>query len=286
MQVILLIIAIIIICYAFVYWYITIPILAIFGYMCNLAMCTPQQLRSPIRHILWWLFIILLTGAMYHRETIGIFFSKTTFEYRDWSDKILEHSLSNKEDLAPLDTTFIPQPEELYGGLQVGMSPVHAVYHLMRNEELLDDLKLDSIELSGVRRHYSDNRLYGISFIIRHDQSSVNLCHNSIQFLSNKYGAPHHTEKTDKHHIAQWKFAAKHIVIFKAHDSYHGNLFIYNPSLLQEKIDAHYIEIDREKARFQEKLRKADEKRRQQEKEHEEALRKIEQENLRLRESL
>lgn len=288
MQVILLLILIIIIYLAFVHWYISIPILAFLGYICNLAMCTPQQRRSPIRHILWWLFIIPVTVGMYHHKPIERFFIKTKFEYSQWTDPIFDHCLNNKENLAPLDTSSIFQPNELYGGLEVGMSPIHAVYHFTFHEDLLHPLQLDSIELSDMSRHYSDNRLYGIRFRIAPSRncSSENLYHEATQFFSNKYGSPHHSEKTDHHHIAQWKFTEKHIVIIKPHKSFSGDLFIYNPALLQQKIDAHYLEIGREKARINENNRRLEEAIRQREKELEEARKKEVQNNLRLLESL
>ena len=286
MQVILLFILLVIIILAFIHWYISIPILAFLSYLGNLILCTPQQLRSPIRHILWWLFLILLVGGMYHREDIDRFYYNVKSEYWEFSDPIFDHCLTHKEDLTLLDATSIPHPEELYGGLEVGMSPMRAAYHLMRHEELLHDLKLDSIELYNLKRHYSDNNLYGISFTIAHNGSSENLCQDAILFFSKKYGAPHHAEKTEHHHIAQWKFAEKHIVIIKPHNSYHGDLFIYNPALLQQKIDAHYLEIERQKARILEEKRREEEAERKKQIELEEALKKEEQNNLRLQESL
>lgn len=287
MHVIIFLLILIFIVYAFQHWYISLPILAFLGYLSNLIICTPQQRRNPIRHLLWWVFLILFTGCMYHRDDISRFAVITEFEYSEWSeDLVLKTAIENDKFLDFHSTSSSLSSNELFGGLQIGMSPLRTSWHIARHEEILDAVYLDSISLTSLRRYYSNKKLYAISFDIDSDYGSKDCFVKAIHFFSNKYGAPHHTKNTDKFDIAQWNFAEKHIVINCVPNSYKGTLYIYNPDLLQQKIDSHFQEEAREKAKIEKRIKGKEEEKIRQEKAFEEELKKMELQKRRLRESL
>ena len=287
MQVIGIVILIILLIYAFYHWYISIPILAFFAYLFNLGVCTPQQRRSPLRHILWWVFIIVLTGGMYHRENIHNFCNKVIYEYEEYpKDDILSHALSFNEDLNALALSPSPSAKELYGGLKVGMSPLHVTWHIERHPELKHSLSIDSINLWYTNRLYSKNKLYGVSFDIYTKKEGDECFTKATNFFSQKYGKPHQTQADGEHHIAKWKFAEKHIIIICPQNSTRGNLYIYNPDLLRKKIELYHQEEARKKAELENMIREEQEKELRIQREFEENLKKEELQRRRLRESL
>lgn len=237
--------------FSFTCWQVAIPIFLFLVYLVAIFLCRPIKHKGWF-HGLWWLLQLSVMVAIVWGATIAEYYSEYS-KAADSSDMLMSEAnhrlmrmmLDEEDSLTVVQDRVLDEEngKQLFGGMEVGMSPYEVRSLVREKQEALGNFRIDKVWFQMPERYYYRRGLYGVSmgFMDFYEGEPHAAADTVVAFLKQKYGEPHLFGKNEEHFNAVWRFEHKYIVV-KTHQVLHTKahpyyvLLIYQPELLKRKL--------------------------------------------------